>query len=677
MKKGIVSFCLVCLASALVSYAKALPKDLGKKDCVQIDHIMAIKNIPEAQISPDGRHIAYVISQANLEKNGYDSDIWIVATDGGRRFKLTNGPGRDDRPRWSPDGSTIAFLSDRLGKSQIWLIPPFGGEARTLTRFDSGVYSFSWSSDGTKIACLQPDPKTVEERKVQKDSGDIICVDQDMKMNHVHIIDVSTGKTRKLTKGEFSVDSLSWSPDGEAIVFSARPSPKISDMFNADIYTVSLKDGFIQKIVERDGADASPVWSPDGKSIAFVSMDGRLEWIANWYICVVSAEGGKIQNISQRFDGFITSCTWSADSQSLYFPGNKGVTTQLFTVAVENGELKQMTSGLRVYRNFSFSGARDMVAFLVSESTTPAEVYVSAMQSFEPRRLTRTNPHLDSLLLGNTEVIQWQSFDGLDIEGLLIKPVGFEPGKRYPLLTYVHGGPSAKFGKSFSPQIGGSSPVQGESYPLHVLAGEGFAILLPNPRGSYGYGEQFRMANVGDWGGGDYRDIMAGVDHVIEMGIADPGRLGIMGRSYGGYMTSWIITQTSRFKAASLGAGMANLISFYGQTDIPGYMEYYFKGSPWTTREEYEKRSPITHAMNVQTPTLIEHGERDARVPLPQAREFYRALKKKGVPVEFIIYPRQGHSVREPLFQRDMMRRNLRWFIRWLKSPLSDTNRDF
>jgi dipeptidyl aminopeptidase/acylaminoacyl peptidase len=300
----------------------------------------------------------------------------------------------------------------------------------------------------------------------------------------------------------------------------------------------------------------------------------------------------------------------------------------------------------------------------------PSEVFVSPTDKFKPSRLTRTNSFLSDIELGETEVIRWKSNDGMEIEGLLIKPVGSKPGERYPLLTYVHGGPSGKFGISFSPQIGGSSPIQGETYPLHVLAGQGFAIFLPNPRGSYGYGESFRRANVNDWGYGDYLDIISGIDHLIEKGVADPDRLGIMGRSYGGYMTSWIITQTTRFKAASLGAGMSNLISFYGQTDIPGYMEFYFSGDPWTRADVYTKRSPLTHAMNITTPTLIQHGEKDARVPLPQAWEFYRALKKRNVPVEFIIYPGQGHSVQKPKFQVEMMRRNLEWFTRWLKGQI-------
>jgi len=632
-----------------------------------IDDLMKIKNIHDARISPDGTRILYVISEAELNGNFYNSDIWVVDTEGGPPFRLTNGPRRDDTPRWSSDGKQIAFISDRDGKNQIWLINPSRGEAWKLTDTKNGVGSFYWSPDSSRIAFLLPEPETEEEKKKQEERGDVILVDKNLKMIHIQVIEVATKKSKQITRGDFSVDSLSWSPDGEKIVFSGRPTPKVPDLFNTDIYTVSIDKGNIQKIVERDGVDTWPRWSPDGKTIAFVSNDGRNEWIANWYICVVPADGGFSRNISKGFDEFISSCIWSSDSRRLYFQASQGVSTQLFAVSIEKEKIKQISSGKCVYRNFSFSKDSSKMAFLVSNSNTPNEVYFSSVNQFKPSRLTQTNPHIQKIALGKTEVIRWKSYDGLEIEGLLIKPVGYEEGKQYPLLIYIHGGPSAKFGISFSPQIGGSSPIQGESYPLHVFAGHGFAILLPNPRGSYGYGEKFRRANVKDWGNGDYHDIMSGIDYLINSRIADPDKLGIMGRSYGGYMTSWIITQTDRFKAASLGAGMSNLISFYGQTDIPGFMEFYFSGDPWTATEEYQKQSPITFAMNAKTPTLIQHGEKDARVPLPQAWEFYRALKKNKVPVEFVIYPRQGHSSREPKFQLEMMRRNLDWFTRWLK----------
>ena len=307
------------------------------------------------------------------------------------------------------------------------------------------------------------------------------------------------------------------------------------------------------------------------------------------------------------------------------------------------------------------------MAFLGSNPVTPAEVFVSAMDKFRPVRLTFSNPELRDVALGKMEVVHWQSPDGMKVEGLVLLPPAFSEGTPCPMLTYVHGGPSGVFAASFSPQIGPPYPVQAECYPLQVLAGLGYAVFMPNPRGSYGYGEKFRKANLGDWGGGDFRDVMSGIDHLVRLKIADPDRLGIMGRSYGGYLTAWIISQTNRFKAASLGAGMSDLISFYGQTDIPGYVEYYLGNVPWLNLDRYLRHSPISYAQRIKTPTLILHGEKDFRVPLPQAQELYAALKRNGVPVELIVYPRQGHVVTEPKFMRDMMSRNLEWFGRWMK----------
>jgi dipeptidyl aminopeptidase/acylaminoacyl peptidase len=348
------------------------------------------------------------------------------------------------------------------------------------------------------------------------------------------------------------------------------------------------------------------------------------------------------------------------------------VSTHLFAVVPEDGRIMQLTRGLGTHSGFSFSADSRRMAYLGSDAEIPPDVFTSDVDVFVPLRVTRTNPEFEGLNLGRMEVLNWKSRDGLEIEGLLIKPVGFVSGRRYPLMTYVHGGPSGKFGYSVCPQIGPPSPYQAECYPLHVWAGLGYAIFLPNPRGSYGYGEKFRTANIKDWGYGDYRDIMTGIDDLIKRGIADPDRLGIMGRSYGGYMTGWIITQTNRFKAASLGAGMFNLTSFYGQTDIPGFMDYFFGGPPWEEGKDFRKSSPHEFSANIKTPTLILHGEKDFRVPVPQAQELYKVLTKRGVPVEFAVYPRQGHLAAEPKFHLDELKRNLNWFERWIGEPAAE-----
>jgi len=651
IKRFLIAFFVIFFLFSLTYSQEKQSKFLTIKD------ILEIKGLSDTQISPDGKWILYVVSVADFEQNLYNSDIWRISIKGRDPLKMTNSPKRDYFPRWSPDGKKIAFLSDRDGKTQIWIINPFGGEAEKLTNSKTGVKSFKWFPDGKRIAYLASDPPTEEEEKKKKEKDGAYVVDENFKMTHIWIIDLENKKENKITDGNFDIISFSISPDGKEIVFSSRPTPKVPDYYNADIFIISSIGGEIKELIVRKGLDTNPIWSPDGKKIAFISNEGG-DWISNTYICIVDLDTKEIKNISKDFDERVREFWWDITGKFIYFEANKRIYRHLFRVSVDDGRVIQITPDDAYYSSFSFNKDFNLISFIKQDPLSPPDVYISFLKKFKPNKLTEVNPQLKDFTLGKTEIIHWRSKDGKEMEGLLVKPINYDSNKKYPLLTIVHGGPAGVFSYRFLPRR--------SAYPIQTFAGLGYAVFMPNPRGSGGYGEKFRRANFRDWGGMDYEDIMSGIDYLIEKGIADSDKLGIMGWSYGGYMTSWVITQTDRFKAASVGAGVTNLFSMYGQTDIPEFMECYFGSQPWQDSEVYENHSAMYFISKAKTPTLIQHGEKDIRVPLPQGQELYLGLKKNNVPVKFVIYPRQPHGIREPKLQKDSMERNIKWFNKWI-----------
>ena len=349
------------------------------------------------------------------------------------------------------------------------------------------------------------------------------------------------------------------------------------------------------------------------------------------------------------------------DSRFIYYGAQRGVRFHVRRVSVATGRSVGILVGDDVSMGFSLAANGKRAAWIKDHGRYAPQVFVGDVLSNEKQQVSHVNEHLKDYRFGRKDIITWKSSDGLEVEGLLIKPVGYKAGRRYPLLVVVHGGPAGAFFNVFD-----GTTLRG-AYPLAAFANRGYALLLPNPRGSSSYGEAFRRANYQDWGGGDYHDIMTGVDALIDRGIAHPDRLGIMGWSYGGYMTAWVVTQTARFKAVSIGAGITNLYSMYGSNDLSGYLKSFFGNYPWRDPEEYAKHSAITFVDQVKTPVLIQHGEQDFRVPYSQAQEFYQALKDRRVPVEFVSYPRQGHGITEPRLLKDAMQRNVDWFNKWVK----------
>mgnify|MGYP001168683875 CR=1 FL=1 len=625
------------------------------------------KAVGAVQISPDGRRVAYTVNEAVMtdDRSEFVTQIRLANTDGSGDFQVTYGEKSSTNPKFSPDGRRLAFTSNRKNnKNNLYLLRLDGGEAEPLTDLKGSVSNFAFSPDGRWIAYLMTDVKSEEEEKNDKGRNDYRWVNENFKMSRLYLIPVEKdagGKRepRLLTTENYNVTNFDFSPDGRRIVFSHTRSPVVNDWVTADVSLVELESGKVTPFANSGAAELSARFSPDGKSIAVTVSDFPVRWAGSQTIRVYPASGGgEPKTLAASFDGQPAVIEWSADGRRIYFNEARGTNTRIYAVDTETNKITEINQTDEVLSSLTFNRQAGMFGFVRQTPDDPPEVFVSKAENFAPVQISRVNAEMRKPPLGKTEVIRWKSKDGREIEGLLTYPVGYEAGKRVPLLLAIHGGPAGVFQKTF---IGGRGV-----YPLAVFAQRGYAVLRPNPRGSSGYGTEFRYANIKDWGFGDYQDLMTGVDKVIEMGVADAARLGVMGWSYGGYMTSWIITQTKRFRAASAGAPVTNLMSFNGTADIPSFVPDYFGGQSWEAPEVYARHSAMFNIRGVSTPTLIQHGEADIRVPISQGYELYNALRQQNVPVRMLVLPRQPHGPNEPKMQVIAMQSNLEWFEKYL-----------
>jgi dipeptidyl aminopeptidase/acylaminoacyl peptidase len=637
----------------------------GGRRAPTIDDLLAVKTASNPQVSPDGSMVAYVVSAADYEQDAFVSQVWLVRTATGEGVQLTRGSKASSQPRWSPDGRWLAFTSNRAGeKNQVFALRPDGGEAVQLTKVETGVGTFDWSPDGTRIAFTAEEPESQAAKDRKGHYGDFQVVRQEYSYVHLFTLNVAralespTAGTALTTGREFSVGSFAWSRDGKRLAFSGTRTPDLVDGGTADIFVVELAgDHALRRLVSQPGPDTDPVWAPDGAQVAFRSAMGRPDYYhANMTIAVVAAEGGSPRLVTKGFDENPGLLAWGADG--IYFSALQKASSHLFRADPPSGRVTRVTQPDSIVASgLSLSRDQNHLAFVGRSATALGEIFVSAIAPFAPRKLTSMTDQISDFAVGVPEVISWRSRDGVVIEGVLTKPADFDGTRKYPLLVQIHGGPT-----------GIDLPVLLEAryYPTDAWVGRGALVLKVNYRGSAGYGEKFRQLNVRNLGVGDAWDVVSGIEHLVARGWVDPARVGCMGWSQGGYISAFLTTTTAACTAVSVGAGISNWATYYYNTDITPFTLQYLGDDPADDPEIYRKTSPMSYIKQARTPTLIQHGENDRRVPIANAYELRQGLEDRGVPVKMVVYKGFGHGITKPKAMRAVMRHNLDWFNHYL-----------
>ena len=664
------------LAAAVAVVALGAGVDTQSPRPMGIVDLLNLPRVTDPQLSPDGRDVAYTRADADWKVGRRVPHIWRARVGGSDAVQLTSGADGETDPRWSPDGRTVAFAAKRgdNDSAQIYLLPVDGGEARQLTSHATAVSDLSWTPDGAAIYFKAGDPKTADEKARERLKDDVYAYDENYKQTHLWKVTVASKAETKITDGDFSMTDYELSEDGRKIVYLRAPTPLLGSGDESEVWIANADGSAALQLTKNTIQEGNAAISPDNSQVLFIAgANAKFETYYNGRLFAVPAGGGPPRVLvgeNQPYD--VDRAVWSKDGKSVYMLVNLGVHEEIFVVPSTGGTPRQITNGPHNVGGLSRSAER--LAFIISDAKSGGDVWTMAAGDAAPAQVTHVFDHVSrDFALGRQEAIQWKGADGATIEGIVTYPVDYRPGQRYPLAVMTHGGPQAADKYSL-----GST-----AYEIQVLAGKGYVSLQPNYRGSTGYGDAFLRDMIGHYFQNAHLDVMTGVDEVIRRGVADPDKLVKMGWSGGGHMTNKIITFTDRFKAAASGAGAAQWISMYAQSDIRAMRTPWFGGTPWQKDAPiaaYWNNSPLKDVANVKTPTIFFVGERDPRVPMPQSIEMYRALKANGVATHLYVAPREPHGWGELRHQLYKLNAEIEWFEKyatkrpftWEKAPGED-----
>ncbi|MEL6674390.1 MAG: S9 family peptidase [Bacteroidota bacterium] len=667
--KNLLLLCLLSLS--LTTFAQELHEP-------SMEEVLSLQYVSNPIISPDGQNIIYQRRTVDWAENRYDRELWLAKA-GQAPFQLTHTPkGNSSNPRWSPDGQWISFVSNRSGKSQIYLIRLAGGEAFQLSQTDGNIFTYAWSPDGSQIAFLQSEDKSAQQKKRTKKYGAFAVDDEEYSFNQLWLMPVDADRMyqaptpaqmedsayKAATKAEllidsadFTITSFRWSPDGKKIAFNHQPDPLINSFFKSDISVWDMEKKSHQVLVQNPSFDGLVDWSPDSKSLLITShLDNTT---SNYYLNSryfrINVDGSGMQELAKDFDENISSMRWT--EAGIYGIAWQKTDRKMIKLDPKNGKVSMLPSPFA--RVGSYSVAKDGETFAVIGDKPGQLSEIHRMEGTFDRlqQITQVNQQVKDWTHSQSEMISWKSEDGAIIEGVLHKPHDYDPNKKYPLMVIIHGGPTG---------ISTPNPVPSSVYPMLQWLNKGALILQPNYRGSAGYGEAFRSLNVRNLGVGDAWDVLSGVDFLEKEGLIDGDKVGCMGWSQGGYISAFLTTHSDKFQAVSVGAGISNWMTYYVNTDIHPFTRQYLKGTPWSDPEVYAKTSPMTKINNASTPTLIQHGEFDRRVPVANAYELLQGLQDVGVDAKLIIYKGFGHGISKPKERLAANWHNWQWFGKYI-----------